>query len=233
LGEDGAVRVRHVDPVSGEFVEIVEETEAIEDAIAEEDGFSLYFNAEELISLSKVNGSEHRGTTELGEDGTFARFNICTDETKHEAYRKESYINVYKPKDVLGVGRYLVIKYRAERQIGCLQVYASTVSASASGSCCVQINDQNGAFVGNNRWQTLVIDLEKLLPDAYKPTSNGKHCAQIIRLDLFNLGKVLESNDSTYVDVAFLGLATDYAKLALDDGAVLFDGAITNIPTTE
>lgn len=233
LGADGAVRVRHLDPTSGEFVELVEETEPVKDAIAEEDGFSLYFNAEELISLSKVNGSEHRGTTELGEDGAFARFNICTDETKHEAYRKESYINAYKPKDVLGVGRYLVIKYRAERQIGCLQIYASTVSASASGSCCVQINEQNGAFVGNNQWQTLVIDLEKLLPDAYKPTSNGKHCAQIIRLDLFNLGKVLESSDSTYVDIAFLGLTTDYTRIALDKGAVLFDGEITNLTATE
>ena len=230
---DEAVKVRHIDPATGEFVEIVEETEPVKDAIADEEGYNLYFDAEDLIALSKINGSEHRGTTELAEDKSYAKFNICTDETKVAAYRQESYIYVYKPKDVLGTGQYLVIKYRAERQIGCLQVYASTESATANSNCCVQINEQNKAFVGDGQWQTLVIDLSKIKPEAYAPNAQGKYCAQVVRIDMFNLGKPLESGDSTYIDIAFVGLTKDYTLVSLDENAVLYDGALTQIKAAE
>ena len=228
---DGSVSVKHIDPATGEFVD-----EPIENAVDKVDGYTVHLDAEELIAASKTNGSEHRGTTELPDDKSYVRFNICTDESKHEAYRKESYVFVHKPKasDVVGTGQYIVIKYRAERQIGSFQIYASTETTAPSNDNRIQLTAANGTFVGDGEWHTLIVDISTILPEAFKTNADGIYCTQMVRFDMFNLDKPLESGDSTYVDIAYIGFTTDYSAIDLPDGASLYNGStITEIPSAE
>ena len=225
----GAIKLTYHDPKTGNEIPKPEEEIVIKDAVADVKGYSAYFTAEELYNLSKTNGSEHRGERELADDASYARFHICTDESTNEAYRKESYINVYKPKDVVATGQYLVIKYRAERQIGLFQVYASTEQDKAASANCISVDGASGAFVGDGEWQTLVIDMAKFKPDAFKPINDGRYCPLIIRFDMFNLGQPLTAAEATYVDLAYIGITTDYTLIDLDEGAVLYDGSVTEI----
>jgi hypothetical protein len=195
-----------------------------------------YYNATSLISAASASGNGHLGAKELLEGGAYARFHLCTDSTKSEAVRRESYFYLLSKNTEL-TGQYLVIKYRAPEQLGSMQVYASTENDSASDNGgSTGITKTKGLFFGDNNWYIVVIDLSKCIR-TYTPSS-GAYYAKHLRIDIFNFDKVPEAGTETYVDFAYIGTTDDYTKILGDDTSVenliVYDGTTaTTVPNTK
>ncbi len=216
-----------------------DESEAVEDAVSSMEGYNVYLNATALIQASQAGGSGHLGEEQLMESGKYGRFFICTDPSRNEAQRSESYFYVYKPdaSALAATGQYLVIKYRAPEQLGSLQFYVSTESKGATDSSAFKLfgpddGAKNQLFVGDNEWHVVIVDLSKTAGQ-YKADANGKYIALHCRIDLFNLGGPLEAGKSTYVDLEYFGLTDDYESLIGKDTSVsqisFYDGTTTTV----
>lgn len=239
--KDNVTEVVNIDPKNGEVVELPEDEEkteetqkpveettekaegpVIEDATSSVEGFNFYLEPSAIISKINEGGNGHGGEEEVLEN-SYARVHYCTDKSRSENYRLESYFYLLK-EGTLATGQYFVVKYRAPEQIGGMQVYSSTKNASASdGGNSIMLQDsadgKNGLFIGDNEWHLVVIDLSKVLA-TYSADSNGKYAAKHLRLDLFNLSKPLEDGKTTYVDIAYVGLCDDYTEILGKDTSV-------------
>ena len=193
--------------------------------------YLTYYDATALISAANAPGNGHLGAEELIENGACARFHLCTDQSKTEAVRRESYFSLLKDNADL-TGQYLVIKYRAPEQVGSLQVYASTENKGASDNGgSTSITKEKNLFLGDNEWHVVVLDLSHCIR-TYTPSS-GKYYAKHLRIDLFNFDKVPEAGTETYVDLAYIGTTDDYTKILGKDASVanliVYDGAATTV----
>ena len=195
-----------------------------------------YFNATAITKSLTAAGSGHLGEKELLEGGSYSRIHLCTDSSKSEAVRRESYFYLLSKNTAL-TGQYLVIKYRAPEQLGSLQVYASTENASASdGGNSLGITQSKGLFLGDNEWHVIVIDLSKSLR-TYTPT-DGQYYAKHLRIDVFNFDSVPAAGTETYVDFAYIGTTDDYTKIIGKDTTVenliVYDGtSTTTVPNVK
>lgn len=229
----GKTTVTSIDPATGNALETpteetkateTEETESApsdepvkEDATSSHEHFNVYVNASDIITCLNAPGNGHGGEEELMEGGEYARVHYCTDTSKNNNYRRESYFYIYNADGSLATGQWLVIKYRTFEQIGSIQIYASTQKASASdpgGSCTLKApaEGSNGLFVGDGEWHTVAIDLSELIA-SYTADSNGKYAAKHVRIDLFNFGSPLEEGKTAYVDIAYIGLTDDTSNI--------------------
>lgn len=189
-----------------------------------------YYNATSLIKAANSPESGHLGNKELLDGGNVARFHLCTDQSKSEAVRRESYFFLLRENTSL-TGQYLVIKYRAPQQIGSMQVYASTENAGASDNGgSMSITKDKALFIGDNEWHVIVIDLSKCIR-TYTP-NGGAYNAKHLRIDLFNLDKVPTAGTETYVDLAYIGTTDDYTKIIGKDTSIssliVYDGTTAN-----
>ncbi|MBQ8409519.1 MAG: hypothetical protein IJY39_11730 [Clostridia bacterium] len=230
---DGKTTVTYVDPATGESLETpTEETEEVnteetssatdepvkENATSSHEQFTVYVNASDIVTHLNAPGNGHGGEEELMEGGEYVRIHYCTDQSKNENYRRESYFYIYEADGSLATGQMLVIKYRTYEQIGSIQIYASTQKASASdpgGSCTLKApaEGSNGLFIGDGEWHTVVIDLSELIA-SYTADSNGQYAAKHVRIDLFNFNSPLEDGKTAYVDIAYIGLTDDASHIA-------------------
>ena len=212
---------------TGEITEAPEVTPEPEPK-PENQTFVNYFDAESILSASQVGGG-HLGGGELIESDSAARLYNCVDSSKSNAVRSESYFYLLS-NNTAETGRYLVLKYRAKHQVGYMQVYSSTVNASASdGGNSVSITLEKGLFVADNEWKIIILDLEKVLAN-YKPDANGKYYAKHLRIDLFNFGSPRTDSETAYVDIAYLGLSNDLSAVVSNDKSVdvayFYDGSL-------
>ncbi len=201
------------------------------DATSAVDGFNVYLNPTALLEAYQAPNQGHLGKSEMIDNGSAARFHICTDTTKGEGFRMESYFKVYSSTGK-ATGQYLVLKYRTEKQMGTIQFYISTVSSSITESNAFKLFGPDGAtnqlFKADGEWHTVIIDASKVKPLVYAPDANGKYVAQIVRLDLFNLGSPIAEGETAYVDLGLFGICDDYTeildKLGETSDVWLYDG---------
>ncbi len=134
------------------------------------------------------------------------------------------------------VGQYLTIKYRTTGSSN-IEIWSTTSDVYTDGDKagqkktnpvsieahdCVTITSDKG-FVGDGKWQYLVIDLSKVLPN-YKADESGFFKPYIMRLDVF--GKT--TTEQLTFDIAYIGLCDDINDaLASEKGlatAKIYDG---------
>ena len=195
-------------------------------------GFDFYLSASSIADSARAD-SGHIGNTVLASDGSYVTLHYA-----RQYARLESYVTLFagnrKP-----TGQYLIFKYRAQKQAGTIEFYCSTEAEGAGAAAAIKglfnLNvDKNYAFVADDTWHTVVIDLSKVLPDeAYKANAAGEYIAKFIRLDLFNFGAA--KDDDYSVDVAYVGFSSSYEDaISHDENTWFYDGEKSiNVSTGE
>ncbi len=135
-------------------------------------------------------------------------------------------------------GRYIAIKYRTS-DTGNIEVWGTTSAVYTTGdnagqakpdparveaTDCVTIDSAKG-FNASGKWQLLVVDLEKALPN-YKAGDDGVYKPYIMRLDLF--GNTKNVSEQLTVDLSYISFGDDLNELLAQETrlktASFFDG---------
>lgn len=179
---------------------VIEEEEKLPDPI------NVYVDASEFKKLAV--GSSTYSKIEMAEDGSYIRF--YPNPEAREAYHTPYSSAVIEYADLETTGQYLVIKYRAPKDLpstGQIQFFCSTEQSSAF--------DNGDSFTYSNllrdgEWHTLIIDLSKKIPKQFKANDEGTYYAKFLRFDIFN-SKGLSAE--SYLDIAYIGLCDSLSKL--------------------
>ena len=194
--------------------------------------FTKYFNATSIIEASQVGGG-HAGKSELI-DGKIAKLYNCTDPNKSNQFRIESYFSLFSANTEV-TGQYLVMKYRANIQVGCIQIYTSTQDDGAKESGTLYLENGNGLFTADGEWHIVIIDLSKAT-GTFTENSNGKFVAKYLRIDLFNFGSPRTEGETAYVELEYVGLSANLEKAITNDQTVskvtFYDGALGEFSTS-
>ena len=172
----------------------------------EPDPINVYVDPSEFHKSTIGSGSYTK--VELAEDGSYVRF--YPNPNAREAYMTPYSSTVLEYAEVETTGQYLVLRYRAPKDLpstGQLQFFCSTEQSSAY--------DNGDSFffsdlLRDGEWHTVIIDLSKKLPKQFIANDEGAYRAQFLRFDIFNSKNL---NAESYIDIAYLGLCDSLEKL--------------------
>ena len=192
------------------------------------EGFNLYLSTSAITSAA-LSDSGHSGKTVSSADGSYVTLHY-----DKERARLESYVTLFAGNRA-PTGQYLVLKYRAPKPAGTIEIYCSTEAEKAGTGLNFNLNsDKNYTFIADNQWHTVVIDLSKVIKnDNFKANAAGEYIAKFIRLDLFNFSSA--KDDDYSVDIAYIGFCDDYEKATShDENTWFYDGEKSlNVSTGE
>ena len=166
------------------------------------DTLKLYFSGTALKAKAESNLGNGIGKVTVSENGSYTTFNS-------KAGAGESYILLHhNTKGDKEIGQYLAIKYRTSLSGERFEVYASTTSASPSGSGVIYIGTADRGYINDGQWHLLIIDLSTL--SCYTANADGGYYPMHFRFDVFN---ITQETDENSVDIGYIGIGTDLSDL--------------------
>ena len=193
------------------------EVEIIPDASG--DKLQVYLDPEELYDAAQLG--RDMGEITVADDRSYITF-------KSKAGVVESFFTAYSNSTYHQSGQYFVIRYRAEKDMGNIEVFASTQNISAVSGDNVHLRSVEGMLICNGEWQVAVVDLSKAVK-AFSEKEGVGYCAKYIRLDIIN--RAFDEEQS--IDVAYVGVSNslediialngDMSSIMMLDGVRVYD----------
>ena len=178
------------------------------------DKLDVYLDPEELYDAAQFG--RDMGEMTVADDRSYITF-------KSKAGVTESFFTAYSNSTYHQSGQYFVIRYRAEKDMGNIEVFASTENISAASGDNVHLRSVEGMLICNGEWQVAVVDLSKAVK-AFSEKEGVGYCAKYIRLDIINRA----FDDERSIDVAYVGISKSLEDIiALNEdmsSIMMFDG---------
>ena len=157
------------------------------------DKLDVYLDPEELYEAAQLG--RDMGEIVLSDDKDYVTFRSASgvQESFFVAY---SYSNYYES------GKYFVIRYRAPKDLGNIEIFTSTENISPTAGDNVHLRTSEGMLICDGEWQVAVVDLSGAVKNFIEKDDLG-YSAKYIRLDLINRA----FDDERSIDVAYVGIS--------------------------